>query len=104
MKTDRIINRIKNAVRSIDPVAEVYLFGSRARKDHHKGSDWDILILVDKDKITKEIEDLFRDPLYDIELDTGQLISIFIYAKSFWEQELKFFPLYEDIENEGLQL
>ncbi len=104
MKTDRVINKIKNAVHSVDPVAEVYLFGSRARKDHHKGSDWDILILVDKNKITNEIEDLFRDPLYDIELDTGQLISIFIYSKSFWDQELKFSPLYDNIEKEAIQL
>ena len=40
---------------------------------------WDILIIVDAPKVTNEIEDKFRYKLYDIEPETGQLISVFIY-------------------------
>ncbi|HAL80974.1 MAG TPA: hypothetical protein DCO83_01070 [Mucilaginibacter sp.] len=39
--------------------AEAFLFGSRARGDNRKDSDWDILILIDSDRVTNEIEDNF---------------------------------------------
>jgi uncharacterized protein len=104
MKVDDIRNRIKKVIEDIDSSAEVYLFGSRARGDHRTSSDWDILILVDNPKITNEIEDKFRDGLYEIELGTGQLISIFIYTKNDWKGVLKHTPLFDNVIREGVRL
>jgi len=42
-----LFNRVKNAVKQIEPSAEIILYGSRAREDFNEGSDWDFLILVD---------------------------------------------------------
>jgi len=80
------------------------LFGSRARGEERPDSDWDILILVESEKVTNEIEDKFRDELYDIELDTGQIISTFIYPKNLWNSSLKFSPLYYNVELDGIRL
>ena len=81
LKNKNIINKISNSVHNCDPTAELFLFGSRARGDNRPESDWDILILVDNPKVTNEIEDKFRNELYDIELESGQIISTLIYPK-----------------------
>ena len=104
MDSNLIIDRIKKSIYSNDPKADAYLFGSRARGDNRLDSDWDILILIDSSKVTNEIEDKFRDELYDIELESGQIISTFIYPKRYWEASLKFSPLYKNVNNEGIRL
>ncbi len=43
-----IVNLVKQEVIKIDPKAEVFLFGSRARGDFRKDSDWDFLILLNR--------------------------------------------------------
>ena len=99
-----MINRIKQIIYDSDPKAEAFLFGSRARGDNRSDSDWDILILIDNKKVTNEIEDKFRDKLYDIELESGQIISTFIYPKEFWENHLQYSPLYKNVNKEGVRL
>jgi uncharacterized protein len=104
MTQNLIIDKIKESVHANDASAEAFLFGSRARGDNRDDSDWDLLILVDDRKVTNEIEDKFRDKLYDIELEAGQIISAFIYSKTYWENTLKFSPLYQDVKKEGIRL
>jgi predicted nucleotidyltransferase len=104
MNQTLIHDRIRKAIHDSDPLAVAYLFGSRARGDLRPDSDWDILILVDANQITNEIEDSFRDSLYDIELESGQIISTFIYPKEYWESTLVFSPLYRNVSREGVLL
>lgn len=99
-----IRDKIVKTIHQKDPRAESYLFGSRARGDFRSDSDWDILILVDEDKITNDIEDKFRDDLYDIELESGQVISTFIYPKAYWKSTLVYSPLHKNISREGIRL
>jgi uncharacterized protein len=104
MNQNLIQDKIKKSIHDKDPQAVAYLFGSRARGDFRPDSDWDILILVDANKITNEIEDNFRDELYDIELESGQIISTFIYPKDYWKSTLKYSPLYKNVNREGILL
>jgi predicted nucleotidyltransferase len=104
MIKNSIIKRISKSIRSKDPTAEAILFGSRARGDNRNNSDWDILILIDNEFVTNEIEDKFRDDLYSIELDSGQIISTFIYPKKYWRNKLKHSPLYKNVTQEGINL
>jgi predicted nucleotidyltransferase len=104
MDKNLILEKIKKSVHKNDPSAEAWFFGSRARGDNRSDSDWDILILVDAQKVTNEIEDKFRDEFYDIELDTGQIISTFIYPKEFWNKAMRFSPLFESLNKEGVRL
>ena len=49
----KIIRMIQETGRKVvPPGGQVWLYGSHARGDAHEGSDWDILILLDKPKIT----------------------------------------------------
>lgn len=104
MNQDNIKYQIIKSIREADFRAEAYLFGSRARGDFRPESDWDVLILVDDNKVTNEIEDKFRDKLYNIELETGQIISAFIYPKAYWSNTLTYSPLFKKIEKEGIRL
>ncbi len=104
MNQDHIINNISRTIHNTDPDAEAFLFGSRARGDNRLDSDWDILILINAGKVTNDIEDKFRNGLYQIELESGQIISTFIYSKRYWYDQLKYSPLYENVIREGVAL
>ncbi|MFC2126690.1 nucleotidyltransferase domain-containing protein, partial [Bacteroidota bacterium] len=64
-------------------------------------SDWDILILIDKEHNT-EIEDRIRERIFDIELDIEEPISTLIYSKSNWAN-LEITPLFQNIKAEGIR-
>ena len=98
-----IAQRIREEIKSIDQTAKVILFGSRARGDAKKDSDWDVLALTDSDDISR-IEDLFRDRLFELELETGEIISLFVYNKKDWKTRHKVTPLYKNIQKEGVLL
>jgi len=88
---------------AIDPKAQVIIFGSRARGDAKKESDWDILILTDY-PVSTEIERSFRNNLFDIEIETGEVFSTFVYQKRFWNTKHKVTPLYRNIKREGVRI
>jgi predicted nucleotidyltransferase len=102
-KDTHIATRIRIEIKRIDPKAKVVLFGSRARGDAKKDSDWDLLILIDSLNI-RESEDLFRDKIYDLELETGEIISMFVYNNKDWTSRHKITPLYKSIKKEGVVL
>jgi len=104
MRNQLIISEISKTIHSKDINAEVFLYGSRARGSNRKNSDWDILILVEDDIITNDIDDKFRDEIYNIELEYGQIISTIIYQKKYWETKLLFSPLSNNVLKEGVKI
>lgn len=99
-----ILFMIKNLVKSTEPDATIILYGSYARGDNRKDSDLDLLILLDKDKVTREDEKKVKYPLYDIEFETGQIISPLVISKKDWETRHKITPFYDNILREGVIL
>ena len=78
-----ILLKIKNAVMELDPDARIILFGSRARGDSEKESDWDLLILTSI-PANEENKRNIRNHLLDIELETEQAISTLIHHNDYW--------------------
>ena len=99
-----ILKKIKNSIASIVPNAIVILYGSYARGDENADSDIDILVLLDKDKITWNDEKKIAYPLYDIEFDIGKIISPLVLSKKDWGGKHRITPFYENVLNEGLTL
>ena len=104
MNQESIRHKIFASIHLTDSNNETYLFGSRARGDFKPESDWNVLILVDDEKVTNEIEDKFRDELNNIELETGQVISTFTYPQNYWSKTLSYSPLYKNVAREGIRL
>jgi predicted nucleotidyltransferase len=102
-KTEHISHLIKNSISEIDPHAQVILYGSRARGDARKDSDWDILVLTNY-PVTYQIEKSFRDHLYELELETSETISLFIYSKNDWNTRHHITPYYHNVSSQGIQL
>ena len=102
-KTQQISQLILKAVHAVEPDAEVVLYGSRARSEESPESDWDILILTHM-PVSADIEDNLRDKLYDVELETGESLSTFIYSKSDWASKQRITPFYQNVSTEGILL
>ena len=86
-----IIQQIKQIVNENEPTAQVYLYGSQARGDSKKTSDWDLLILLNQENISSETERKITYPLYDLEFEIGEIISPMVYSKKEWEIEFNVF-------------
>lgn len=103
-QTDDILMRIKYSVQSSAPKAKVILYGSFARGDYRKDSDMDIIILLDKDQVSRQDEKRIKYPLYDIEFETGQVISPLVISRKDWETRHKVTPFYQNVISEGIEL
>lgn len=101
---DSTLNQIVNNTLSQFPDAEVYLFGSRARKDHNKNSDWDLLILLENAEISVGSEKKLMDTIYELELETGQVLSPFIYSKQVWNQRMENSSFFKNVTKEGIRI
>jgi uncharacterized protein len=97
----KILNQIKKIVTEQEPRAKIYLYGSRSRGTAMNNSDWDLLILLNKDKISQEDEQKITYPLYDLEFDTGEVISPMIYSEKEWNTKYKITPFYQNVMREG---
>ena len=96
-----ILDRIKRIVLDKDPLAKVYLYGSRARGTRKPDSDWDLLILLNKDKITADIEKTVTYPLHDLEFEIGEVISPIVYSEKEWNSKHRITPFYSNVMKEG---
>ncbi|MEN6455110.1 MAG: nucleotidyltransferase domain-containing protein [Prolixibacteraceae bacterium] len=99
-----ISKKIHDRIKQKDLSAEVILYGSHARGDSHADSDWDILVLLDREDVSLKTEQEFRHHLFDLELEIGQPISIFVHSKKNWESKYFVTPYYRNIKKEGVLL
>lgn len=103
-ESNNILNEIKRTVTKEYPDAKIILYGSRARGDFRLDSDWDLLILLTQERITNDIEETITNPLYDLEIDYGQVISPMIYSIKDWNNIYSITPFFKNVMREGRSL
>ncbi len=68
---DHWLYRLKAEIQKIEPTAQLILYGSRARGDARPDSDWDLLLLTEKPKVSFQDEMKIRRPITLVELEIG---------------------------------
>lgn len=104
MRKEEIIQSIKDTAQKVMPKgSKVILFGSQARGDAHSESDWDILVLLDKEKLSEDDHDNFSYPLFELGWYINAQIHPMLYTFKDWSAR-KISMLYKNVEREGIVL
>ena len=103
--TDRqVIEKIKRMAHNALPEgSSLWLYGSRARGDQHEGSDWDLLILLDKERITEADMDNISYPIRELGWQIDEMINPIMFTEKEWESK-HFTPFYKNVTKEGVPL
>jgi len=99
----QIFKEIQLLKRKLLPNEKVILFGSQARGDACEDSDWDLLVLLNKEKKTHADEDMYAYPFDELGWNFGVAINSILYTNVQWEQG-KIFPFYKNVMREGIEI
>lgn len=103
MKQELVITRIKETAENILPEgASLWLYGSRARGDARPDSDYDLLILFDKDVLQEKDTDVICD-LAELGWDLSAVINAHAYPRSKWNS-WSYSPFYKNVEHDKIVL
>ncbi len=101
---EKTILRIKDIAKSAVPKgSNAILYGSRARGDARSDSDWDILILLDKERLEQSDYDHVSYPFVLLGCDLNTEINPILYTKKEWES-YNFTPFHENVKRDGIVL
>ena len=99
-----IFKEIQTLKRLLLPDEKVILFGSQARGDAREDSDWDLLVLLNKDKRNyTEDYDSYAYPFTELGLRHDALVSIQLFTVKDWERQ-KPSIFYRNVEQEGIEI
>ncbi|MCR4922191.1 MAG: nucleotidyltransferase domain-containing protein [Bacteroidaceae bacterium] len=99
MSPANVIDRIKRVAMEILPEhSKLYLYGSRARGDAREDSDWDLLILLDKPKISLDDYGVAY-PFREAGWEMGEEINPQVYSQKEWHH-YSFTPFYKNVEHD----
>ena len=98
-----VLKQFKNILQQTlgDRLVELRLFGSHARGDSNEGSDYDVLVIVDRR--TNDIREMILDADVEMMNRYEKLFAALIYDESEWEKA-RSFPHAWNIEREGVAL
>lgn len=101
-------NKILEAIRRslaehLPKGSKALLYGSQARGDARPDSDWDILIILDKERLEPADYDEVSFPLTMLGWELGERINPIMYTMKEWIAG-RITPFYKNINKEGISL
>lgn len=104
MNRSELVRLLKDVIKKVSPKAQPILYGSEARGEAEEDSDIDILILLDKECVSPQEEDAITAPLYDLEVQTGIIISPVVMTRKAWEAAKRQTAFYYNVMKDGILL
>ena len=89
--------------KNLPPYGKAILFVSYSRGTARDDSDWDILVILDKEQLLPSDYDKVTYPLTELGWDLGKEINPVMYSAKEW-QKYKITPFYKNVEKEGVSL
>ena len=85
------------ASKTMEPGSKVWLYGSRARGDNGPDSDWDLLVLLDRDKVSDADFDRFGVSfiLFGSQFNADVTPQIYTYKE--WDK-YRITPYHQNVE------
>ena len=103
-KNKYVLNKIRQVAKSSAPDgSSVLLFGSRARGQARKHSDWDILIVLPKEQLLQADYDQVSYPLVELGWTLGEQINPIVYTAQEWEAS-SITPFYDNVRRDAISL
>ena len=104
MGRESIISAISQVANTgIPKGAHVILFGSQARGDAKEGSDWDVLVLIDKENLSPMDHDLYSYPFWELGWKIDAMIHPAVYTMNDWNTKAN--PVFKNnVERDGIVL
>jgi predicted nucleotidyltransferase len=102
-KEHNIIRLIRDTVHQQEPNADIILYGSRARGDARRDSDWDVVVIIDKPDIKFSDRGTIDYLLWTKGLEIGAEINTLEYTRKQWDN-LPPSLFKNNVLNEGIRL
>lgn len=99
-----MIASIKEMANSIlPPNSKMLLYGSRARGDFKDNSDWDMIIILDKQKATHKDYDTYAFPFHMLGAEFQEIFTPIVYGIGQWKQMARS-PFYDNVQNDKIDI
>ena len=99
----QIFSEIQELKRKLLPNERLILFGSQARGDAREESDWDLLVLLNKDRRSfRDDYNQYGYPFSEIGDKYGTYVSVKVYSNKDWEERPSL--LKYNVEREGIEI
>lgn len=104
MSKKYFLEQISQKAKTVAPKdAVIYQYGSRARGDERPDSDWDILILLDKDRITLQDLDDVAYPIRELGWDLNEDVNPVLFTKREWAEN-HFTPFNHEVTKDAVMI
>lgn len=100
---ENVIDKVRSLRNEVVPSAKMILYGSQARGDARAESDWDFVMLLNKDKVTREDFDRYAFPFVELGWSMGEYFSVKQYTLEDWAKR-EYTPFCQNVIRDGIEL